>query len=102
MLFNEHPIALGGAIAETIVIGGAILLLIIAVKKSKAQTKSANNLRGLLLIARILLIISPVGYMVGAVIYDDSFYNKYTLFLGIYFAFGAAALSIITALKCKK
>ncbi len=100
--FNNDPIALGGAILETIVIGIAIILLFVARKEIKTESKPVVFLRKVLLIAGILLLIAPAGYMIGAVFYDDQFYEKYTLFLGIYFAFGAAALSIIKALKCKK
>ncbi len=100
--FNDDPLAVGGAILETIVILIAAIILLAVVKGIKKNSKSAKSLKKMLITVGILLIVSPVGYMIGGLVYEPAFFTKYTLSIGIFCTFAAAAIAIFDGIKCKE
>ena len=100
--FNDSMIAVVGAILETAVIVVAIVILIFVTKSIKNDSNKAKKIDALLILAAILLVISPVGYIIGGDAYQHNFWAKYTPHFGLIGLFIAAGLVIITIILRKR
>jgi hypothetical protein len=99
--FNTDDIAVAGAILETGVLVVAIALLFLLAIKVKGGTP-VKGMYGIMLACLIMLVASPVGYIIGAVGYDPFFWTDHVAGFGIYGSFIAAGLVIVSFLVLKK
>ena len=93
--FNTDTLALVGAVLETFVIVLAILILISTVLKIRNKGINLRKVKILWLFCGILLIIAPIGYIIGGQFYATNFWNTYSPGFGVIGLFIAAALAII-------
>ena len=94
VFYNTDEIAMAGAVLETAVLAiAAILMAWTSVTMKKGiQSKMVPIL---LLVSAILLVASPVGYIIGAEVYRSGFWlDNYGLF-GMYGPFIAAGLAVV-------
>jgi hypothetical protein len=99
--FNLDDIAVAGAVLETGVLAAAIvLLLLLAINLKKGSILKGTY--GIMLVCLIMLVVSPVGYIIGAVAYDPWFWIDYIAGFGIYGPFIAAGLVIVSFILLKK
>jgi hypothetical protein len=100
--FNTDALALFGAIAETLVIIIAMLILIYTGISIKREKKNQKIIKIFLLISGTLLILAPLGYIIGSMFYQTDFWGTYSPSFGIIGPFIAAAIAFITIFLYKK
>jgi uncharacterized membrane protein len=98
--FNTDELALAGAILETAVLVLAIVILFIIAFSVKTG-KSRKSTPVMLVLCVILLLLSPIGYMIGAEIYDEGFWMVHPASFGIIGPIIAAGLVIVTIVLSK-
>ena len=100
--FNTDALALFGAIAETLVIVISMIILIYTGFIIKREKKNHKIIKIYLFISGILLILAPLGYIIGSMFYQTDFWGIYSPSFGIIGPFIAAALAFITIFLYKK
>jgi len=100
--FNDSPLALIGGILETIVILFAVIVLLYTGLNVRKGLSSLKRMKVLWIICGILLLISPIGYIIGAVIYQSNFWEFYFVGFGIISSFIAAGLAILQIFVYRK
>lgn len=99
--FNLDELAITGAILETGVLVVAIVLMLVLTLNVKKGTP-VKGMNGILLACIIMLVASPVGYIIGAEAYDLGFWMDHVAGFGIYGPFIAAGLLLVTFFVMKK
>nr|MDO8115158.1 hypothetical protein [Candidatus Sigynarchaeota archaeon] len=100
--FNEDLLAVIGGILETVVIIIAAVLLIIASLSIKKGLNNKQLIQRILVASMILLIISPVGYIIGAMAWDIDFWTRFMIHVGLIGPFISAVLALITLILFKR
>ena len=99
--FNMDDIALAGAVLETGVLAVAIILsLLVAFKIKKGNP--LKGVYGILLACLIMVVASPVGYIIGAMAWDPWFWMDHVAGFGIIGPFITAGLLIVSFIFLKK
>lgn len=102
MWYNSDSLAIIGAVLEILVIIIAMLLLLFSVIRLYQEKLSEKLGKLIFLVAGLLLIISPLGYIILANLYVSDFWSIYTPCFGIISSFIAAGISILTIFLYKR
>ena len=100
--YNSDPLAITGAVLEILVIVIAMILLLFSVIRLYQGKLSGKLGKLIFLVSGILLIISPLGYIILANLYIPDFWSVYTPCFGIISPFIAAGISILTIFLYKR
>lgn len=99
--YNMDDIAVAGAVLETGVLVVAIMLLIFLVITRK-KASPVKGMYGIMLACLIMLVASPLGYIIGAVVWDKWFWIDHVAGFGIIGPFIAAGLVVVSFILLKK
>ncbi|MHA1671441.1 MAG: hypothetical protein ACTSV5_12810 [Promethearchaeota archaeon] len=100
--YNSDSLAIAGAVLEILVIVIAMIFLLfnaIRLYQDKLNVKIAKLI---FLVSGILLIISPLGYIILANLYAPDFWSIYNPSFGVVGPFIAAGISILTIFLNRK
>ncbi|MHA1191488.1 MAG: hypothetical protein ACTSP9_04235 [Promethearchaeota archaeon] len=100
--YNTDPLAITGAVLETIVIVIAMILLLFTAIRICQDKLSGKLAKLIFLVSGILLIISPLGYIILANLYTSDFWSIYNPCFGVVGPFIAAGISIMTIFLYKR
>jgi hypothetical protein len=81
--FNDDAIAVVGAVIETAIVILSVIFLIVLMLKLLKKKEMNKLLKTLLLLSAIFLIVSPVGYSIGASVSYDDFWGRYIAGFGL-------------------
>lgn len=99
--FNTDDLAITGAILETGVLVLTILIMMLLTVNVKKGT-IVKGMNGLMIACIIMLVVPPVGYIIGAEAYDTGFWMDHVAGFGIYGPFIAAGLLFVAFFIMKK
>ncbi|MBY9002654.1 MAG: hypothetical protein KGD73_01660 [Candidatus Lokiarchaeota archaeon] len=100
--YNSDPLAITGAVLEILVIVIAMILLLFSVIRIYQDKLSEKLAKLNFLVSGLLLILSPLGYIILANLYVSDFWSIYIPFFGIISPFIAAGISILTIFLYKR
>ena len=93
MWYNSDPLAITGAFLEILVIVIAMILLLFCVIRIYQDKLSVKLAKLFFLISGVLLVISPLGYIILANLYAPDFWSIYNPCFGVVGPFIAAGIS---------
>jgi len=96
MWYNSDPLAITGAFLEILVIVVAMILLLFSVLRIYQDKLNVKIVKLLFLISGVLLVISPLGYIILANLYAPDFWSIYKPCFGVVGPFISAGISIMT------
>lgn len=81
--FNDDEIAVAGAVIESALVIASVIFLILLMIQLLKKKEMNKVLDTLLLLSAIFLIVSPVGYSIGATASYDDFWGRYFAGFGL-------------------
>ena len=102
MWYNTDPLAITGAVLESLVIIIAMILLLFSAIRLYQDKINVKTAKLIFLINGVLLILSPLGYIILANLYAPDFWSIYSPCFGVVSPFIAAGISILTIFFYKR